>query len=82
MARGKKTGGRKKGTANKITADVRTMVLSALNDVGGQNYFKTQAIDNPVAFMSLVGRTIPKDVQVTGELTLRQLLEGASGKTG
>jgi hypothetical protein len=33
-----KTGGRRKGTANKLNADIKAMILGALNDVGGQEY--------------------------------------------
>jgi hypothetical protein len=54
-----KTGGRVKGTPNRITADVKAMVLGALNAVGGQKYLEEQAHENPVAFMSLLGKVLP-----------------------
>lgn len=60
-----KTGGRKKGTPNKVTSDVRAMVVGALEGVGGQQYLQTQAEANPTAFLTLVGKVIP--AQVTGE---------------
>src|SRR5690242_11965451 len=57
-------GGSRKGIPNKITADVRTMILAALDHVGGQDYLAQQARDNPKAFLSLLGRLIP--TQMTG----------------
>lgn len=74
MATGRKTGGRKKGTPNKLSGDVRQMILGALDDVGGQRYLKEQAIDNPVAFLTLVGKVVPKDVTIDVGKTLEDLL--------
>jgi hypothetical protein len=36
MATGYKTGGRAKGTPNKLTRDLREMILGALADAGGR----------------------------------------------
>jgi hypothetical protein len=58
-----KTGGRKKGTPNKLTADVKAMVLSALDQAGGVKYLLTQAQSNPNAFLTLVGKVLPLQVQ-------------------
>jgi hypothetical protein len=41
------------------------MVLGALSDVGGRDYLAARALDQPVAFMGLIGRVLP--LQVTGE---------------
>jgi hypothetical protein len=57
-----KTGGRKKGTPNKLTADVKAMILTALDRAGGVDYLLTQSADNPVAFLSLVGKVLPMTV--------------------
>lgn len=64
---GKKTGGRKKGTANKFNACIKDMIHQALDESGGVKYLKLQAINNPTAFMSLIGRIIPSVVK--NELT-------------
>lgn len=61
----KKTGGRKKGTPNKVTGQLKDMILQALDESGGVAYLKTQALENPTAFLSLVGKVLP--LQVTGE---------------
>jgi hypothetical protein len=65
MAKGQKTGGRAKGTPNKITRDIREAVLQSFEIVGGAQYLAEQARLNPVAYLSLVGKVLP--LQVTGE---------------
>ena len=65
MAAGIKTGGRKKGSPNKITSQLKDMVLQALDEAGGVDYLKQTAIDNPASFLTLIGKVIP--LQVTGE---------------
>jgi hypothetical protein len=57
--------GRKKGVPNKVTASVKAMILGALSDVGGREYLAARALDQPVAFMALVGKVLP--LQVAGE---------------
>lgn len=57
-----KTGGRAKGTTNKVTADVKAMILSALSDAGGASYLLAQAQTNPNAFLTLVGKVLPMTV--------------------
>ena len=57
-----KTGGRQKGTPNKLTADVKAMVLEALDKAGGVSYLLTQAQSNPNAFLTLVGKVLPMTV--------------------
>lgn len=74
--------GRPKGVPNKNTKAIKDMILSALNGVGGQAYLEQQAIEQPVAFMGLVGKVIPSEIkaQVEGALTITMKSEfpGAS----
>lgn len=65
MARGGKRegSGRKKGVPNKLTGDVKAMILEALENKGGVSYLEKQADANPVAFMTLVGKVLPLTVQ-------------------
>ena len=63
--RGNAGKGRPKGSPNKVTAAVKDMILGALADKGGQAYLARQADENPVAFMTLLGKVLP--MQVTGE---------------
>lgn len=65
-----KTGGRAKGTPNKISGDLRSMILGALQGVGGTEYLQAQATENPAAFLSLLGKTVPKELSATGAITI------------
>lgn len=62
-----KTGGRAKGVPNKTTAEIKEMILGALSEVGGQAYLVQQALDNPNAFMTLVGKVVPRDLNAAVE---------------
>jgi len=66
MAKGMKTGGRQKGTPNKVTRELREMVLEALDCAGGVKYLTERANDprTASAFLSLVGKVLP--MQITG----------------
>lgn len=54
--------GRVKGVPNKTTAAVKDMILQALNNKGGVEYLERQAEQDPRAFLGLVGKVIPLDV--------------------
>jgi hypothetical protein len=56
--------GRKKGVQNKITREVKEMILEALDQAGGVAYLAAKAETHPQAFMALVGKVLP--LQVTG----------------
>lgn len=58
----KKTGGKTKGTPNKNTALLKDMILTALDDAGGIEYLKKQATNEPVAFLGLIGKILPKEI--------------------
>lgn len=73
-----KTGGRKKGVTNVVTKELKDMILGALDDAGGQTYLAQQAIDNPGAFMSLVGKVLPKDMTLKASVSL-QVITGVDG---
>lgn len=79
---GKRSGaGRKKGTPNKLTSDVKQMILNALDKAGGADYLYDQSKDNPTAFMTLIGKVLP--LQVTGEdggdikITIKKIVHSA-----
>ena len=52
-----------RSTPNKIGASIKTMVERALSKAGGVDYLVQQAKENPVAFMGLVGRVLPLQLQ-------------------
>ncbi len=71
---GPRTGGRQKGTPNKITRDLKEMILGALDDAGGRRYLSQQAEKNPAAFLTLVGKVLPMQVSTPpGEAILHRI---------
>lgn len=67
MAKFKKgEGGRPKGATNRLTREVKAMVIQALENVGGVAYLERQARKrNPAPFLTLVGKVLP--LQVSGD---------------
>lgn len=62
-----KTGGRKAGTPNKVTAQLKEDILSALAGAGGVDYLQNVANSHPAAFLSLIGKVLPMTVEGTGK---------------
>lgn len=54
--------GRRKGSKNRITADLKAMIHNALDNVGGEEYLATQAKESPAAFLALLGKILPKEL--------------------
>jgi hypothetical protein len=71
--KGERWGGRAKGTPNMLP-DLRAITLKALMKAGGVDYLVRQSEENPMGFMSLLGRVMPREshVELTGELKVRQ----------
>lgn len=67
-----KAGGRAKGTPNRMTKQLKDMILSALDGAGGEQYLIAQAGENPTAFLSLVGKVLPLQVNaaVDAQITI------------
>jgi hypothetical protein len=65
--------GRRRGTPNRLTAQVKDMVREALHREGVVDYLRQQARENPVAFMALVGRLIPHELKASIENNLPRL---------
>ena len=55
--------GRPKGVPNKTTASIKAAIEAAFQGVGGHEYLMRQAEENPQAFMTLLGKIIPAQVQ-------------------
>jgi hypothetical protein len=73
MAKGKKTGGRQKGTPNKIAGSIKQAVLDTFNDIGGIRHMKKWAKKQPTEFYRLAGRLIPTETKVQGAVTFTDL---------
>ena len=72
-AKRKKTGGRTAGTTNKVTKELKDMVLTALDRAGGINYLQEQAEANPNAFLTLVGKVLP--LSIKGDVNVRHIVK-------
>jgi hypothetical protein len=66
-----KIAGRKKGTPNKIPADLKEQILEAAKLVGGEEetvgYLKAVAVSHPQAFCGLLGKVLGITVQGPGQ---------------
>lgn len=55
-------GGSRKGIPNAINRDIKEMILEALHHAGGAEYLYVHALENPKAFLALVGKVLPMTV--------------------
>ncbi len=62
-----KGAGRAKGTPNQNTTDLKRMILTALTNAGGVAYLTRTAKKDPKAFLTLVAKVLPSQIQA--ELT-------------
>lgn len=62
MAKGRKTGGRQKGSPNKLTASMKEAFREAFDARGGVPALIAWAETNETAFYNLVGRLIPTEM--------------------
>ena len=56
--------GRVKGTPNKVTRELKVMIEVALENAGGVEYLQKVAKKNPAAFLALVGKLLPRDLNL------------------
>jgi hypothetical protein len=76
MAAGRKTGGRAKGTPNKVNAAVKEAIVGAFNKVGGESYLVKVAESDPRAFCALLGKVMPTQLTGAGDEPIRVANEG------
>jgi len=65
MAKGKRTGGRKKGTPNKVTASTKDALVQAFTKLGGVPKLVAWGEENRTEFYRLWSKLVP--TEVTGE---------------
>jgi hypothetical protein len=69
MALGRKTGGRQKGTPNKMTANARDAIAMAATELGGPDRLVTWAKEAPENERAFWVQIFPKLVPVQSELS-------------
>jgi hypothetical protein len=77
MAAGRKTGGRTKGTPNKVNAAVKEAIIGAFNKVGGESYLVKVAESDPRTFCALLGKVMPTQLTGAGDEPIRVANEGS-----
>lgn len=60
--------GRKKGVPNKTTASLKTMITGALDELGGQAWLIEQARSDPRAFMALLSKLVPREIDLDASI--------------
>ncbi len=55
--------GRKKGSVNRVSAALKDAIMHAFDKAGGVEYLVKQADLNPIAFLTLLGRIVPREVE-------------------
>jgi hypothetical protein len=58
--------GRRKGSVNKITKTIREAVELSFVKVGGADYLVEMAEKQPVAYMALLGKVLPQQIEHSG----------------
>ena len=76
MAAGRKTGGRAKGTPNKVNAAVKEAIIGAFNTVGVEAYLVKVAESDPRTFCALLGKVMPTQLTGAGDGPIRVANEG------
>lgn len=54
----------------KITLELKAMILKALDNAGGVEYLTEQAKKKPAVFLQLIGRLIPINMNMSGNLNV------------
>jgi hypothetical protein len=62
MAKGNKTGGRKKGTPNHLSGGVKSNIVAVFDKIGGREAMARWATENMTEFYKLYGRLLPTEL--------------------
>jgi hypothetical protein len=67
MALGKKTGGRQKGTPNKLSVTAKDNFICVFEDLNGENldHMKEWAKENPNQFYALYAKLLPLQMEAS-----------------
>jgi hypothetical protein len=75
VAKGRKTGGRRAGTPDRIGAEVRAAILDAFVQVGGSSYLVRVANEYPAVFCTLLGKILPTEIAADEPITHEVVLK-------
>ena len=60
--------GRPKGAQNKLTKTIKAAIEGAFDKAGGVDYLARMANEQPVAFMTLLGKVLPTQLEHSGSI--------------
>lgn len=63
--------GRPKGAQNRLTKTIKAAIEAAFDKVGGPDYLAEMAIAQPAAFMTLLGKVLPTQLEHSGSIDTR-----------
>ena len=73
--------GRPRGSKNKTGTAALQMILDTLDKLGGIKYLEGVAKSNPQVFCALVGKVLPKNINLdVSSTTIEDLILNAQGK--
>lgn len=76
--KGEKRPNQGKRGPSKATKELKDMILGALDKAGGQAYLQRQATAQPAAFLTLLGKVLPKDMHLDGGVKLNVTIKKMS----
>lgn len=70
--------GRRKGQQNFLTKTIKEAILVAFDKVGGADYLAEMAREQPAAFMQLLGKVLPTQLEHSGSVDLKRIIDEIS----
>ncbi len=77
--KGCKTGGRQKGSVNKITRAFKDAVRIVYDDIGGHTAFAAWAREHPTEFYRIAARLIPVEVKTEEHNRVTVIVQNPAG---
>jgi len=74
LAKRHKTGGRRPGSRNKFTTEVRAAILDAFVQLGGSSWLVRVANENPAAFCAMLSKLLPHELATSGGALKHEVL--------
>lgn len=69
------------GSKNSKSNELKNAVLASFDRIGGIAYLEKQAIENPTAYMALIGKIMPKEVEMQINRSLLEEVVDEQGPT-
>ena len=73
-----KSGGAKKGSVHLHSRALKDAVYAVFHEMGGRNYLKKVAKENPPLFLSLLAKLLPTEIKAELDVSTHQLDLGAA----